>query len=399
MADEEAPVEVSFLTTASAGDPESSADSADAAAADTSITPGPVASRSIGGGNFAPTAANEDDDGKLMGLYYNGANVEEPLSSKDLSSSIERSAEANNNKPQRHLPCHRQQLASKQRWILIGAIVALAALVLGIALPLTLGRQQQANNDEPNAASSSSSSSKNNNTTMMIENGPTAATPTTTTDNNTATAAAPPVTPLPTSSVESVTPAPTALEGNQQILRQALQQVIPTDLYERMTIDPASSEYAAFQYLQQDDPAMVDLTLQRFLVALWSNAVGGTAFEPDVSECQWDGVQCDSDNIVRSINWSNRTLAGRLPDPILASLTSIDLGENALRGSIPTSWYQNATSLEYLYLHNNALAGTISTQVAQWTSLRRLYLGGNQLTGSLPPELGRARALGMLFRK
>jgi hypothetical protein len=180
----------------------------------------------------------------------------------------------------------------------------------------------------------------------------------------------------------------TLLSNEEQQLQEALQPVLPSDLYDRMTNDFSSREHAAFQSLLQDNPEIAPPTLQRFVLTQWDNAVAGVAFQVDVSECLWDGIQCDTNNTVRAIQWNNRTLAGVLPDSMLSSLTSIDLGENALRGSIPTSWYQNAPALENLYLHDNALTGTISTHVAQWTSLRRLFLGSNQLTGSLPKELG-----------
>lgn len=268
---------------------------------------------------------------------------------------------------------HTRRPAALHGWILIALAVAIAALCLGIALPLTLVVLHK----NSSSAAGDTVDSQETDNSQQLDNSQEL-------DNSTTT---------PEHISQSPVPPPSmmpALPSKEQRLQETLRQNLLSELYERMTSDSSSTEYASFQFLVQDDPQIAPPTLQRFVLAHWNSAVGGNAVLNNISECQWEGIHCDTDNIVRSIQWNNRNLTGHLPDSMLSSLTTVDFGENSLRGSIPTSWYLNGTALQYIYLQNNALTGTISTQVAQWESLRRLYLGSNQLSGSLPQELGSA---------
>jgi hypothetical protein len=314
-----------------------------------------VSSRStdIGGGEFL-LEMEVDEEGQQQTLYdvdLNKPGTDTSSSSSEEPQPVEGAAAAADKRSRSNSTGSRP---SSHRWTVICLAMTLVAIVLSIALPLGLVQLKNQGVDTENTKS------KND----------------------------PQEGPPSTASSPSGRATFTSVAGSQ--LQEALQLVLPTNLYQRMTNDSTSSEYAAYQFLLQDDPEITPPTLQRFVVAHWNNAVSGKAFAANLSECVWDGVECDDNHVVRAIRWNNRTLPGRLPDSMLPSLTTIDLGENALRGGIPPSWYRNASALEFLYLHNNALTGQISSHIAQWTSLRRLYLGGNQLTGSLPKELGSA---------
>lgn len=256
------------------------------------------------------------------------------------------------------------------RWTLLLLALFLAVLVLGLALPLTLKKSSTAstmsnkNVDEWNDANNSDNPSGNPPFTVSV--------------------------PSPSSPsnqrVPTIAPAAVLATKPDQWL-EALRQVLPDSLYERLITDESSHEFAAYQILLQDDDVTL-LSNQRFLITVWDAAMGGNVYRPNVPECSWEGIACDANESINGIQWSDRQLSGLLPDVIPPHLVSLDLGDNQLQSSIPSGWYSGAPQLEYLYLHNNLLTGTISTEIAAWDQLRRLYLGGNQFNGTLPQELG-----------
>jgi hypothetical protein len=71
----------------------------------------------------------------------------------------------------------------------------------------------------------------------------------------------------------------------------------------------------------------------------------------------------------------------------LTGLRVLNLGSNALTGSVPTA-LSSLSSLRELSLANNLLTGTIPSQLAAITGLQRLVLADNNLTGAIPPGLG-----------
>ncbi|CAI5513546.1 unnamed protein product [Closterium sp. Naga37s-1] len=93
---------------------------------------------------------------------------------------------------------------------------------------------------------------------------------------------------------------------------------------------------------------------------------------------------------------SNRHLSGSIPPALftLASLRELSLRGNNLTGEVlPTATAVAAAvplspSLEILDVGENALSGSIPAQVSLLTGLTRLALDHNRLDGSLPRELG-----------
>ena len=90
-------------------------------------------------------------------------------------------------------------------------------------------------------------------------------------------------------------------------------------------------------------------------------------------------------------NWYGITLSGN-------SVASIDLQNNSLSGTIPTSFGTGSlTNLDSLLLGNspalgnfqlNKLTGNIPASLGNIVSLQFLVLGGNQLSGTIPASLG-----------
>ena len=76
-------------------------------------------------------------------------------------------------------------------------------------------------------------------------------------------------------------------------------------------------------------------------------------------------------------------------------VTGLNLGDNRLRGTIPSE-LGDLSSLRELKLPGNQLAGTIPTELGDLSNLRELNLLGNQLTGNIPSELGNLSSLTQL---
>ena len=85
----------------------------------------------------------------------------------------------------------------------------------------------------------------------------------------------------------------------------------------------------------------------------------------------------------------NCQLSGSIPDSLgdLTQLQTLDLEDNQLSGSIPTS-LRNLTQLQELDLDDNQLCGSIPESLGNLMQLQYLSLEDNQLSGSIPASLG-----------
>ena len=78
--------------------------------------------------------------------------------------------------------------------------------------------------------------------------------------------------------------------------------------------------------------------------------------------------------------WSHVTLTGGIVRQL--SLQGLGLGG----GPLPPSFYTALTTLQIVDLANNAITGTLSTDIGYMTSLLSLNLMNNQLSGSIPAQ-------------
>jgi len=170
------------------------------------------------------------------------------------------------------------------------------------------------------------------------------------------------------------------------------------------------------------------------------------------SECEWYGVTCSADEIVRGVDLIQNELIGTIPHEIAAlsflqffalpyncifgtippeisslrHLLSLELQENALSGVIPASLY-DLTKLQQLNLANQygqtrtcttsrgqeidmkyrmgglggpfdafGLEGNPSSNVGVFRSLKGLYLQNNAFTGEISDEIGNLKYLRFL---
>ncbi|CAK9213885.1 unnamed protein product [Sphagnum troendelagicum] len=102
-------------------------------------------------------------------------------------------------------------------------------------------------------------------------------------------------------------------------------------------------------------------------------------------------VTCSTDsNFVPSItavNLSGYNLTGPISPSFgnLLSLTSLALDYNGLNGSLPL--LNRLANLQYLFLQNNSLSGTIPYWLVELPSLSELFVWNNNFSSQIPPSL------------
>jgi len=120
----------------------------------------------------------------------------------------------------------------------------------------------------------------------------------------------------------------------------------------------------------------------------WTNNDGWLNYT-DV--CDWYGVSCSNDGVVTSIDLAENGLNGTLPgNGVWDRLSNIDtlyLEGNDIIGSLPSDLGE-LTSLTFLDLSYNNFENSIPSEFGSLSSLVFLDLSYNQLTGSLPTEIG-----------
>ena len=107
------------------------------------------------------------------------------------------------------------------------------------------------------------------------------------------------------------------------------------------------------------------------------------------TECNWYGINCSSlSGSVVKITLHDNALSGSIPSELgkLINLTHLFLNDNSLSGDIPVE-LGNLAKLTLLFLHNNSLTGSIPVELGNLTKLTLLFLGDNFLTGPLPQWL------------
>ena len=120
--------------------------------------------------------------------------------------------------------------------------------------------------------------------------------------------------------------------------------------------------------------------------ARWSVSTGLWLTGGPVGE--WSGITTDAEGHVTSIDLSEKRLSGSIPAALghLPRLERLSLSGNRLSGSIPPELGQ-LKRLTELILMDNRLAGTIPPELGSLTELTLLDLDTNELSGPIPPEL------------
>eukprot|EP00562_Extubocellulus_spinifer_P019011 CAMPEP_0178592884 /NCGR_PEP_ID=MMETSP0697-20121206/29628_1 /TAXON_ID=265572 /ORGANISM="Extubocellulus spinifer, Strain CCMP396" /LENGTH=253 /DNA_ID=CAMNT_0020229977 /DNA_START=142 /DNA_END=901 /DNA_ORIENTATION=- len=111
--------------------------------------------------------------------------------------------------------------------------------------------------------------------------------------------------------------------------------------------------------------------------------------------CSWTGVECNDDGYVTSIQLLNMGLSGSLPTSSLSGLKRLQrlkLVGNAIKGPIPDV-IGSLKHLLQLELAVNDFTGTIPSALGSSKKLRRILLQGNDLEGTIPASLCNLKAL------
>ena len=82
------------------------------------------------------------------------------------------------------------------------------------------------------------------------------------------------------------------------------------------------------------------------------------------------------------------TTAGPTASIFSKSIQWIDISNNMLAGTIPTSWY-SPQNLNFLYLNKNRPTGTLSKEIGELHNLLTIFL-----SGEIPLDIGKMKILG-----
>jgi len=173
-----------------------------------------------------------------------------------------------------------------------------------------------------------------------------------------------------------------------------LEEVLPG---EREYIPPSLEVIAKTQEkVNAFDCATVTDVLQiecEALVSLYNSTNGAgwrdnTNWLTSTTVENWIGVTV-SDTHILEIDLGNNALSGSIPTELgdLTILENLALGSNQLSGSIPDE-IGNLTNLLYLTLSNNQLSGSIPDEIGNLTKLSKLIISSTYLSGAIPTQLG-----------
>ena len=111
----------------------------------------------------------------------------------------------------------------------------------------------------------------------------------------------------------------------------------------------------------------------------------------------WHGVTTNRRGRVINLDLGENRLRGTIPSTLgfLDGLKFLDLSENELSGPIPPA-LGNIATLEQLDLAHNELSGVIPLELGGLINLESLSLWDNRLRGEIPAELGDLTNLTML---
>ncbi|WP_177236632.1 FG-GAP-like repeat-containing protein [Spirosoma endophyticum] len=112
--------------------------------------------------------------------------------------------------------------------------------------------------------------------------------------------------------------------------------------------------------------------------------------------CGWSGVTCTNGRVT-GLNLYDNNLRGSIPTSLsaLTNLQDLNMSVNQLGGNIPAS-LGTLSNLINLVLNNNQLSGSIPESFSGLTNTSAIHLENNQLSGSIPTSLSAVLKLSYL---
>ena len=329
----------------------------------------------------------------------------------------------------------------KKKCLLFLGFLAVVGAGVGVALGLTLGKNDTAAVDESQAAANDAAvdvPAPAPESSTPVDSAPTPSEVDVETDPTA-------VDDTSTETSEEITP-----EAKEEIALRVLESSLPTSSFTALQSTPESPQTQSLNWLLEQDEYVYDWEglasepmdetaemnfMQRYVAATLFIGMGGENWKNGenwmsrLNVCTWVGVGCvtqedldgtsgggntknngDDDNIearklqttavgtITSLALIDNKLDGFIPEDIsaLTSLTSIEMHQNRIRGTIPPSIFDIST-LETLFLDANQLEGTIPTLIGKLTNLKRLSLNDNGLEKMIPTEVGQLENLAMLW--
>lgn len=91
----------------------------------------------------------------------------------------------------------------------------------------------------------------------------------------------------------------------------------------------------------------------------------------------------------------NKNLVGPIPESLgdILNLSTLDLDDNKLTSTIPSSLYTFRDTLRTIDLNNNLLVGTVSEEIGALDNLFILQLDNNSFSGTIPSSIKNATGL------
>ena len=178
--------------------------------------------------------------------------------------------------------------------------------------------------------------------------------------------------------------------------------------------DEASVAYTALHWLDKEDDLIVcsdgtGAVVQRYVLAMfyfslngfeWTNCraasseVSGSCIDGkpwlDAShECEWFGIECDTNMTVTKLTLKANNLVGVLPEElfVLTNLVGLSLDHNLYIGGEISESIGKLTKLTYIEFDENFLGGTLPESLYTLSTLQAIDLNGNKLMGTVSEKI------------
>jgi hypothetical protein len=203
----------------------------------------------------------------------------------------------------------------------------------------------------------------------------------------------PPLADTPAPTTEGRTTTGPTVTSNLSDVAAIILQASPDS--EAALADASSPQAQALAWLESSDAYDRSTLSDEQLVQRWAVAAflayglaTGWSGNSD-SVCSWVGVSCDASGLVSAIERDNSGLSGSIIPEIglfSSSLTTLDLGENSISGTIPTQ-IGSLLNLRSLRLDRNVMDGPLPDSIGNIGGLEELDVQRNLLTGQVPDSI------------